>query len=471
MKIFKLICILFIAISFFCSCSPSDELSTDIFYCNTCSMTLQGNIIPFDFYSKQTRSNSESDWKDGDKLYVIFQSANGSSTNGIATYNSFKKSWDITYESTLLRNRNASCKVYYFDMVQQDGEIITLDATNAIYADENASYYFDGNLTVTANIKPLTSRIRFHGIAGTEVTISGISHYKNYSKTSGLQERANNCIISVKIQNDGYTPYIYGLFESVNTPSLTVAYGGFGFSADCRGTSMLQAGVSGWMNIPTESNHYGWAMSKTFVQNGHQYVDLGLPSGTLWATCNVGANSPEEFGDYFAWGETEGYLSGKRDFSDNNYKYGTKDRLFTKYCDDPYLGYNGFVDNKTELDLMDDAAFTNWGAGWRTPSMTQFEELISNCNVSFSKQKGTDGYKILGKNGQYIFLPKTGNYWYDLFFPWDYADYYDIVFYWTRNYKFTNALYLCLHKNEWGDITSSSVWRCSGLPIRAVYEK
>lgn len=87
---------------------------------------------------------------------------------------------------------------------------------------------------------------------------------------------------------------------------------------------------------------------------GHVYVDLGLPSGTLWATCNVGANTPEEYGDYFAWGET----STKAKYNWNNYKY-CKDgysRNLTKYCNDPYEGYQEFTDELTELHPCDDAA-------------------------------------------------------------------------------------------------------------------
>jgi hypothetical protein len=96
------------------------------------------------------------------------------------------------------------------------------------------------------------------------------------------------------------------------------------------------------------------------------YVDLGLPSGTLWATCNIGANSPEEYGYYFAWGETEGYNDGKTTFDWSTYKWcnGSYDSL-TKY---KYSSSYGTYDYKTELDLDDDAAYVNWGAEWCMPS-------------------------------------------------------------------------------------------------------
>jgi hypothetical protein len=85
---------------------------------------------------------------------------------------------------------------------------------------------------------------------------------------------------------------------------------------------------------------------------GHEYVDLGLPSGLKWATCNVGATTPEEYGDYFAWGEVE----SKETYNWSTYKYGTDYDQLTKYCSDSYYGKDDFTDNKTVLDPEDDAA-------------------------------------------------------------------------------------------------------------------
>lgn len=146
--------------------------------------------------------------------------------------------------------------------------------------------------------------------------------------------------------------------------------------------------------------------------NEHLFVDLGLPSGTLWAACNIGANSPEEYGDYFAWGETEGYNSGKDNFDWSTYKWceGSGTTL-TKYCNNSDYGYNGFTDGKTELDLEDDAAYVNWGPAWRMPSLEQFEELINSSYTTTvgTIQNGVRGYKITSKTtGNSIFLPAAG---------------------------------------------------------------
>ena len=100
-------------------------------------------------------------------------------------------------------------------------------------------------------------------------------------------------------------------------------------------------------------------------ENTYAYVDLGLPSGTLWAAYNVGAEAPEEYGDYFAWGETQ----PKNDYSWATYKYSVGDKYhLTKYCNVAEFGNEGFVDNLFFLQPTDDAATVNWGGNWRTPT-------------------------------------------------------------------------------------------------------
>lgn len=156
------------------------------------------------------------------------------------------------------------------------------------------------------------------------------------------------------------------------------------------------------------SCHAQVGKNSSSAEDNHSYVDLGLPSGTLWATCNIGANSPEEYGDYFAWGETkgQGFVGGT-----GNYRWTSNSEL-TKYCTDSSYGYNGFTDDKTELDLEDDAAYVNWGPSWRMPSVEQMVELIDDAytNYEWTSLNGVEGYKITSKaNGNSIFLPATGN--------------------------------------------------------------
>ena len=140
------------------------------------------------------------------------------------------------------------------------------------------------------------------------------------------------------------------------------------------------------------------------MHEGHEYVDLGLPSGLKWATCNVGANSPEEYGDYFAWGEVE----PKETYDWSTYKYGTGLDQLTKYCHNSSYGKNGFMDNKTVLEPEDDAAHVNWGGTWRMPTKAEQVELLNNCTWDWITQNGVKGYKVIGPNGNSIFLPAAG---------------------------------------------------------------
>ena len=153
----------------------------------------------------------------------------------------------------------------------------------------------------------------------------------------------------------------------------------------------------------------------------HEYVDLGLPSGTLWATMNVGANNPEDYGDYFAWGETIGNNDGKTDFSWSTYKWcnGSENTL-TKYCQQSDYGYNGFTDTLTELLPEDDAATINWGSEWQMPSKKQSEELCNEeyTTVTWKTVNGVAGMEVKSKiNGNSIFLPAAG-YQYESSVEW-----------------------------------------------------
>lgn len=148
-----------------------------------------------------------------------------------------------------------------------------------------------------------------------------------------------------------------------------------------------------------------------------EYVDLGLPSGTLWAKCNVGAATPEAAGDYYAWGETD----VKSVYNDDNYKYSEGRYTFDA---EKLLKYNA-NDNKVELELADDVANLKLGGQWRMPSAEEFEELKSQCTWTWNAEK--KGYDIKSKtNENSIFLPaaggrnhtedvvglgKSGNYW------------------------------------------------------------
>ncbi|MBQ3709358.1 MAG: hypothetical protein II887_01505 [Bacteroidales bacterium] len=137
----------------------------------------------------------------------------------------------------------------------------------------------------------------------------------------------------------------------------------------------------------------------------HQYVDLGLPSGTLWATCNVGANKPEDYGNYYAWGET----TTKSDYSWKTYKYckGDGEKL-TKYNVNSKYGFRRFADGLTTLLPSDDAATANWGSRWCMPTEAQWEELEKYTRATWTTRNGVNGMLFTASNGNSIFLPACG---------------------------------------------------------------
>ena len=146
---------------------------------------------------------------------------------------------------------------------------------------------------------------------------------------------------------------------------------------------------------------YGEEISFTTVSlNGHEYVDLGL--SVKWATCNVGASSPEKYGDFFAWGETE----PKEQYYWSTYKhYNDSSSTLTKYN-----SFGTVADNKTQLELSDDAARANWGGSWRMPTYAELTELREQCTWTWTTQNGVKGYKVTSKsNGNSIFLPAAGS--------------------------------------------------------------
>ena len=152
---------------------------------------------------------------------------------------------------------------------------------------------------------------------------------------------------------------------------------------------------------------YGLAYGEeqSFTTESHDYVDLSLPSGTLWATCNVGASTPEGYGDYFAWGETQ----PKNIYNWNTYQYcNGNETSLTKYCNNYLFGYNGFTDELTILEPMDDAATINWGNGWRMPTYDEWVELYQNTSYVWTTQNGVIGQLFTASNGNNLFLPATG---------------------------------------------------------------
>ena len=186
-----------------------------------------------------------------------------------------------------------------------------------------------------------------------------------------------------------------------------------GFSSTLEG---LNSNTTYYVRAYVVTDHglaYGNELSFTTEAGGgssdnHAYVDLGLPSGLLWATCNVGAETPEDYGDYFAWGETQ----PKDTYTWNTYQYCNGSySMLTKYCNNFYYGYNGFTDNLTTLLPEDGAATANWGSDWRRPTKEEWQELYNNTTVTWTTQNGVNGRSFTASNGNSLFLPAAGYRW------------------------------------------------------------
>ncbi len=210
---------------------------------------------------------------------------------------------------------------------------------------------------------------------------------------------------------------------------------------------------------------YGLDVEFTTLDGGgfgeHEFVDLGLPSGTLWATCNVGADLPEGYGDYIAWGETQQKV-GPYNFTTYKYCVESPHKL-TKYCTKPDYGYYWFVDNLTVLLPEDDAATVNWGDDWRMPTSDEWEELANTCSSIWTTLNGINGRLFTGTNGETLFLPASGQYGnYEIGGVGNHA------FYWSNSLEVENpmsAWTIFIHDGPFGFGTGS---RDRGYIIRPV---
>ena len=229
--------------------------------------------------------------------------------------------------------------------------------------------------------------------------------------------------------------------------------------------------------------------------NGHEYVDLGLPSGLKWATCNVGAEKPEDYGKYYAWGETSAYgeapsaypsdytktqnssytgQSTETVYDWSHYKYMTNGSSSWSGCskytfaDNQKSGcwYSGdtFIgDNKKVLDLEDDAAHVNWGGDWRMPTKEEQDELRTKCKWTWGSQNGVNGYTVVGPNGNSLFLPAAGyRYGSDLDGAGSYG------YYWSSSLSSDYSSYAYYLYFYSGSVDWGSNSRSSGRAVRPV---
>jgi hypothetical protein len=253
--------------------------------------------------------------------------------------------------------------------------------------------------------------------------------------------------------------------ETITLPANTLTKGSStfaGWNTQADGTGTAYADKASVSIVASQTLYAQWDAPKdTGIADGHEWVDLGLPSGTKWATCNVGATLPEEYGDYFAWGETE----PKSTYNWFTYKWcrGSSSTI-TKYCTS---SDDGTPDYKTTLELEDDAAYVNWGSSWRMPTSSQLAELDNSSYTTWTwtRKNGVIGYNVVSKtNGNSIFLPITGHRsWSDLIHVGSFASYL------SCSLHSSNTFYVVHLSLSSGNVNS---WSCgdrsSGNPVRPV---
>lgn len=200
----------------------------------------------------------------------------------------------------------------------------------------------------------------------------------------------------------------------------------------------------------------------TNIENGHEWVDLGL--SVKWATCNIGATSPKDYGSYFAWGET----SPKDFYSEGNYKLykKIKTKKFLRFEETTEIIKYNNIDSNTRLDSIDDAARAKWGGKWRMPTDDEMTELREKCKWEWTKQGGRNGYKVTSKtNGNSIFLPAAG-YRYESGLDLEGS----VGYYWSSSLgtDYPDRAWLLLFGSD--GVLRINYYRCNGFSVRPVTE-
>lgn len=372
--------------------------------------------------NSDTRSN-KSQWQYGDTLFIAFQN-NNTYTIGYGGYEPNSDTWQFLLESNLnSTNDYRQCRIYYFrnkKTISNLSNIIDIDEYTEIFADTAAFYTYDNNdeIFVRAKLTPVTWKLAFRGKPNDKFIIDENSdiHYMSGLDLQNGQFTTMSKSVSAVINEEGYSPNIYGCFFSSNVRFIVKESENSVISYYCNidSTSLL-IGENGYISLPIEDDMKNW--TKTYFINSCEYIDLGLPSNLLWSSKNIGAAKPTDIGKYYAWGETcgygeamDGYSGGNGSATNSNYKKGVKKYDYswtyykwgkgpnTLYKYTHYGTSNANDDNLTSLKNSDDAAACNEGV--RMPTKSEMKELIDYCYWEY-----VDSYEGLSVSGQIIYKP------------------------------------------------------------------
>lgn len=387
-------------------------------------------------------------WQEGDKVWVL---SNDFSEKQIFTIdNSSINGNQANFTGTALSDMSSYYVVYLDNMVSEE----TLMAS-----------IFGGD-PVTYNYNPDSKNWSFIGQGQEDNFTLGCFSIRMQLKGSCKLSKVTLIWMDDE-EPDGYDPatttinFVHGSYDGLQLTSTPVEVvmplpykTVYGFTLrfyDTDGNLIMEKSKEG-SSLYNDLEDYGMVNLGVLevalpIHNGHEYVDLGLPSGLKWATMNIGASTPEGYGDYFAWGETE----TKNDYSTDAYTY---------------------TDNPTVLPANHDAAAVKWQGNWRMPTVNEYQELFNNCKKEWTTSNGVNGYKLTGTKTGYkdksIFFPAAGKRYNTM--PLQSAETYG--YYWSSSlYNGTNTNSACCFRfcstlAEW----NLNYFRYYGLPIRPVCE-
>lgn len=355
-----------------------------------------------------------------------------------------EESWDNSYMEVRYwgceLNENFSDEAHYLDIFTNDN----------VFSEDNVWWWSTNERCLAYSVRPVYGEVK----PSISVTTGDATDVTDHSVT--LNGKINNADASLDCG------FIYGTSSNLSTSNGTLKFlksdKDFSVSID----DLHNNTTYYYRAFVKVDGSYQYGETRSFqtklteVVSGKQVVDLGL--SVKWASCNVGAESSVEYGGYYAWGETE--EKSKYDWSTYKWCNGSSTTL-TKYCTNRSYGT---VDNKTTLDLDDDVAHVKWGDKWRMPTIKEWEELSNRCTWQLTTINGVNGYKVVGSNGNSIFLPAAGNsnnksgsggaYWSNML---------------AENYDNTTLPIFSFYDNNWG--TDSRGSRYNGLSVRPVYDE
>ena len=305
-----------------------------------------------------------------------------------------------------------------------------------------------GTCTITASAMDGSNRS-----VSCDVTVKqGVSNITLSTTNLSLSEFATHQLTATVLPSNAYDTSVK--WTTSNALVATVSSTGVVTPTTREGTCTITCTANDGSGVTATCQVSVYWVDQSGTIGGHQYVDLGLPSRTLWAATNLGATSPEGYGNYYAWGET----SSKTEYRWSNYFDATNTN--SGY---PFTIYN-LDGGLTELQTTHDAAYVNWGSNWRIPTNEQVNELRSNCERRWTSDNGVPGYEFTGKGGNTIFLPAAGYRGTSL------GELHETGCYWTRNLSSSqnNGTFGLSLKFEFGAISAYSWYRYLGYSIRPV---